>query len=189
MNDIKVAEWQVWPLPLSDFTDDNPSLELDKMQTLYIGFGTRFGGTPGGNGEVYFDNILLYQPICIPSRRSAAFAKLDFDEDCIIGFGDVEFMSSDWLESDINLGEVTNPTDTNLVGWWKLDDGDGNIATDSSVYSNHGTVETNTVKSTTLLSSAVARSLCRMRRNCDPCIRSAPQHGSTIPKLNKVRLA
>jgi hypothetical protein len=145
MNDIKVAEWQVWPLPLSDFTDDNPSLELDKMQTLYIGFGTRFGGTPGGNGEVYFDNILLYQPICIPSRRSAAFAKLDFDEDCIIGFGDVEFMSSDWLESDINLGEVTNPTDTNLVGWWKLDDGDGNIATDSSVYSNHGTVETNTV--------------------------------------------
>ncbi|MHC4389583.1 MAG: LamG domain-containing protein, partial [Planctomycetota bacterium] len=131
-NDVRVAEWQVWRVPLSDFTSDNPSLELDKMQTLYIGFGTRFGGTPGGVGDMYFDNIRLYQPICVPSKRPSEFAKLDFDEDCIIGFGDVEFMGAEWLESDINLGEVTNPSDTNLVGWWKLDDGDGNVATDSS---------------------------------------------------------
>jgi hypothetical protein len=144
-NDVRVAEWQVWRVPLSDFTSDNPSLELDKMQTLYIGFGTRFGGTPGGVGDMYFDNIRLYQPICVPSKRPSEFAKLDFDEDCIIGFGDVEFMGAEWLESDINLGEVTNPSDTNLVGWWKLDDGDGNVATDSSSYSHHGTVETNTV--------------------------------------------
>ncbi|MHC4707069.1 MAG: LamG domain-containing protein, partial [Planctomycetota bacterium] len=129
----------------SDFTSDNPSLELDKMQTLYIGFGTRFSGTPGGVGDMYFDNIRLYQPICVLSERSAAFAKLDLDDDCIIGFGDVEVMGAEWLESDVNLGEVTNPSDTNLVGWWKLDDGDGNVATDSSSYNHHGTVETNGV--------------------------------------------
>ena len=28
--------------------------------------------------------------------------------------------------------------DPNLVGWWKLDEGLGNIATDSSIYGNNG---------------------------------------------------
>jgi hypothetical protein len=147
MNDIRSTEWQLWRIALSDFTDDNPSLELDKMQKLYIGFGTRFGDTAGGGGVVSFDNIRLYQPICVPSQRSAAFAKLDFDEDCIIGLGDVEIMGAEWLESDINLGQVTNPTDTNLVGWWNFDenDGDGNVVTDASGNGHDGVIETNTV--------------------------------------------
>jgi hypothetical protein len=137
----------VWRIPLSDFTADNPSLELRKMQTLYIGFGTRFSGTPGGVGDMYFDNIRLYQPICVLSERSAAFAKLDFDEDCIIGFGDVGVMGAEWLESDVNLGQVTNPSDTNLVGWWNFDEnaGDGNVVTDSSGNGHDGVIETNTV--------------------------------------------
>jgi hypothetical protein len=147
VNDVRVAEWQVWRIALSEFTDDNPSLELDKMQTLYIGFGTRFSGTPGGTGEVYFDNIRLYQPICVPSKRSPEFAKLDMDKDCAVGFGDVDVMGAEWLESDINLGEVTNPSDTNLVGWWNFDEnnGDGNVVTDSSGNGHDGVIETNDV--------------------------------------------
>jgi hypothetical protein len=54
-------------------------------------------------------------------------------------------MADEWLEADVNLGEVTEPCDANLVGWWKLDEGDGNFAEDSSDNDHHGTLETNDV--------------------------------------------
>jgi hypothetical protein len=143
VNDIKVAEWQQWDIPLSSFSGVN----LESMEKLYIGFGTRNGDVAGGAGAVYFDNIRLYQPICVLSERSAAFAKLDFDDDCIIGFSDVEVMGAEWLESDTNLGQVTNPSDTNLVAWWNFDEngGDGNDVNDSSNNGHDGVIETNGV--------------------------------------------
>jgi len=149
INDINLAEWQDWNISLSWFTDANDELNLTNIKKLYIGFGERGASEAGGSGQVCFDNIRLYQPICFPSKRSPEFAKLDMDNDCIIGFGDVEIMAQEWLDSDIDLGEVTNPTDANLVGWWNFDededDGDGNVVTDSSGNGHHGTIETNDV--------------------------------------------
>jgi len=38
------------------------------------------------------------------------------------------------------FAETSNAADPSLVGWWKLDDGAGTIATDSSSNANHGTL-------------------------------------------------
>jgi len=117
MDNIRLLDWTEWNIALSDFNDDNPNLNLTDVNTLYIGFGDRNGSENGGGGTVYFDDIRLYPPTCVPSQRPEAFAKIDFNNDCIVDFGDVEIMAEEWLKSDVNLGEVSEPCDANLVGW------------------------------------------------------------------------
>jgi hypothetical protein len=139
MDDILAEEWQEWNIPLSDFT----SVNLESVQKLYIGFGDRTNNSQfGGLGSVAFDDIRLYPPTCVLSERSAAFAELDLNDDCIISFGDVEIMAGDWLDADVNFPVVEEPCDANLVGWWQLDEGDGNLAGDSSGYDYNGVIET-----------------------------------------------
>jgi hypothetical protein len=139
MNDIQIEQWQQWNIPLSNFTDVNPSLKLENIETLYIGFGERGSLVQGSGGWVYFDDIRLYPPTCVPSE---AQPELDWNNDCIVDFGEIQIMADDWLQSDVNLGQVAEPCDANLIGWWKLDEGTGSLADDSSDYDNDGTIET-----------------------------------------------
>ncbi|MHC4499336.1 MAG: LamG domain-containing protein, partial [Planctomycetota bacterium] len=127
VNDIVIAEWQEWNIPLSSFTDVN----LKSVDKLYIGFGERYYYLPGGSGGVGFDDIRLYQPTCVPSKAKPDY---DLNYDCIVDFGDVEIIADEWLKSDVNLGEVIKPPDANLLGWWELDDGAGPDVWDSSDY-------------------------------------------------------
>jgi hypothetical protein len=140
-DDIAIAEWQEWNIALNQFT----SVTLGNVDKLYIGFGDRDDPVEGGVGNVVFDSIRLYPPTCVPSKRPSEFAELDMDNDCAIGWGDVEIMGEEWLKSDVNLGQVSEPCDANLVGWWKFDEGSGNIAGDSSGKNHHGTLEINDV--------------------------------------------
>jgi hypothetical protein len=135
INDVAIAEWQEWNIPLNEFT----TVDLERVDKLCIGFGERYSLETGGWGYVYFDDIRLYQPTCVASKLQPDD---DLNDDCIVDFGDVRVMAGEWLMSDANLGEVTNPSDANLVGWWKFDEGSGGIAYDSSGYDNNGVIET-----------------------------------------------
>jgi hypothetical protein len=133
INSIKKQEWTPWDISLADFTGVIPS-DINKV---YVGFGDRDNHPdPGGKGTVHFDNIRLYPQKCIPSRLQPAF---DFTDDCVVDFGDVGAMAEHWLRTDAYLA-VEPPNPAGLVGWWRLDEGDGNTAADSSVYANHGTI-------------------------------------------------
>ncbi|MHC4708749.1 MAG: LamG domain-containing protein [Planctomycetota bacterium] len=129
----------------SDFSDVNPSLKLANIEMFYLGFGDRGGSTFGTDGSAYIDSIRLYPRTCVLTERPSEFAKLDLNDDCIISFGDVEIMAEDWLEADVNLGAITQPSDANLVGWWEFDEGNGNLVTDSSGNDHNGVIETNDV--------------------------------------------
>ena len=63
----------------------------------------------------------------------------------IVDIADVRIMGQQWLQHDVNfpdLGiQVEEPCDANLIGHWKLDEGTGTFAEDSSVNDNNGTVE------------------------------------------------
>ncbi|MHC4500130.1 MAG: hypothetical protein ACYS21_13560, partial [Planctomycetota bacterium] len=138
MNDIKIEAWQLWDMPLTYFSDGNfaavaNDVSLADVNMLVIGFGERNGSQPGGIGYVWFDDIRLYPCSCRPDKIQP---EADLNNDCKVDFGDIEIVADEWLESDVNLGEVTEPCDANLVGWWKLDDGAGSTAVDSSSY-NH----------------------------------------------------
>jgi len=134
-NDIREAEWHQWDIGLPDFTDVDESA----VGELYIGFGIRGnpnpGGTPGGNGTVFFDNIRLYPPKCIPWRVKP---RADFTNDCRVDLADVGEMAEEWLKSDACL-----PTQQPAVGpvaYWDYEEGDGNTVNDS-INNYDGTAE------------------------------------------------
>ncbi len=134
MEDIKQEQWHEWNIALSSFTGVN----LDDVQKLYIGFGDRDNPQYGGSGIVYFDDIQLYASICALSERSADFARADYapvgdtDGDCVVNYDEIERMSYDWLATD----HISDP----LIAWYKLDDGAGSTADDSSANNNNGTL-------------------------------------------------
>jgi len=138
MTDVQIEDWQEWLIPISHFSTND--VNLANLDNLCIGFGIRYWGAEAGLGVVYFDNIRLYPSSCIPSRRAAPEA--DLNNDCEVDYEDVKIMADEWLEVDVNLSPVQPPSEANLVGWWKLDDGTGSIVTDYAGYDNNGVIET-----------------------------------------------
>jgi hypothetical protein len=134
MNDLKRSEWTEWNIPISDFIGVDPCA----VTSVLIGFGDRDNtDTVGGQGTVYFDDVRLYSPRCVPSIIKPTG---DLNNDCVVNFGDVGVMGEHWLRTDANLNPVQAPS-PGPVGHWAFDDGSGSDANDSSINGNHGTIE------------------------------------------------
>jgi hypothetical protein len=149
MNDIKVEEWQQWPVALGSLNDGNYAAvpnepDLEMIANLYIGFGNRRDPVQGGTGYVYFDDLRLSLATCVPKKRKPAY---DFSNNCIVDVADVEMMGNDWLRHDVNFADhlgiqVQEPCDVNLLGHWTFDEGNDTDVYDSSSYGHHGFLET-----------------------------------------------
>jgi len=129
------ASWHEWLIDLADFT----GVTMSNVKSIAIGVGNEAGGS-SGSGTLYFDDIRLYTPRCILTRRPADYAKFDYAPegtpggDCVVNGLELEVMTRDWLQSDRNIAAVA----PNLAGrkaWYKLD---GN-ANDSSGNAYNGT--------------------------------------------------
>ncbi|MHC4620412.1 MAG: hypothetical protein ACYTEQ_21905, partial [Planctomycetota bacterium] len=101
MNDIKNTEWQQWNIDLGRLSA--AGLDLQDVNTLYIGFGDRDNPVLGGWGTVYLDDIRLYVPRCVLSHRSEAVALRDFSGNCRVDFADVMLFAEDWLDIDLTV--------------------------------------------------------------------------------------
>ncbi len=135
MNDIKKEEWQDWSIPLGDFDTPNDVDETD-VNKVRIGFGDRDNPQFGGSGVVFFDDIRLYLPRCRPSILKP---DADFSGNCIVDFADIMMMAVQWLRTDAFLA-TTDPGTDGLIGWWKLEEGAGGTAFDSSIHGNDGSI-------------------------------------------------
>ncbi|MHC4477301.1 MAG: LamG domain-containing protein [Planctomycetota bacterium] len=134
MNDLKLAEWTEWNIPISDFNSPQV-VDPCAVTGFLIGFGDRNNtDNEGGYGVAFFDDIRLYQPRCVPEFTKP---QADLNSDCIVSWGDIAVIGIQWLRSDLDLNPVTNPGDANLVGHWELEDN----ADDSSGNAYHGTAE------------------------------------------------
>jgi hypothetical protein len=58
---------------------------------------------PGGLGLVYFDDIILYPPRCVPEYGPVG----DVSGDCVVDFNDLEIMSGEWLQSGEAAADVS----------------------------------------------------------------------------------
>jgi len=141
LSDIQEAEWHEWGIPTSDFV----GASLSNVESLYIGFGDRTGSVapwgwpePGGTGVVYFDDIRLYRPWCVPQLGP----DYDWSGNCIVDLADVGIIADEWLKTDAVL-DVEAPR-VGPVAHWELDDGSGTTATDSTANNNDGTLEGST---------------------------------------------
>ena len=71
---------------MSDFT----GVDLTKIKKITLGVGS---ATPNGTGTLYFDDIRLYPPRCMPNRTP------DFNGDCFVDYDDLQILASNWLSS------------------------------------------------------------------------------------------
>ena len=61
ISDLEVEDWQQWNIDLQYFIDDNPSFDMTQVKTLEIGVGDCVSPRPVGSGQVYFDDVWLYE--------------------------------------------------------------------------------------------------------------------------------
>jgi uncharacterized protein (DUF427 family) len=126
------ARWQEWNIDLQEFARDG--VDLSSIKTMYIGVGNRTTPRAGRTGTLYFDDIRLYRARCIPS---IAKPDADLSDNCVVDYDDIVILAERWLDT----GLIVTPADAgnaNLVGHWKLDDGFGVTAADSSGNANDG---------------------------------------------------
>jgi hypothetical protein len=124
--------WQEWNIELQAFVDDAPFLNLAAITKLGIKVGDGTEADAGYN--VYFDDIRLY-----PSRCVVAKATGSFTNDCDVDIDDLEVLARDWLLSSIGSVSATVPSDTDIHGYWMMNDNAAtSVVLDSSVNDNNG---------------------------------------------------
>ena len=133
MNDIRKEQWQEWNIALQEFVDACSVLNLANVSRITIGFGDGVATEPVENkGNVYFEDIRLYIPRCMPDTVPDSASG-----NCLIDYPDLQILTNNWLISEYDVVPV-EPNNNNLIGWWKLDEGAGTIAADSSINDNNG---------------------------------------------------
>jgi len=108
-----IDTWTEWNIDLKDIADQG--VNLADVASVAIGFGDRNNPVAGGAGKMYFDDIRLYRPRCVPDKVTLSAA--DLNSDCVVDMADVEIMASDWLTSgpgpasDVNADGAVDFTD------------------------------------------------------------------------------
>ncbi|MHC4558251.1 MAG: LamG-like jellyroll fold domain-containing protein [Planctomycetota bacterium] len=128
-NAVRIDTWTEWNIDIQEFA--NQGVNLADVNSIAIGFGTRGNTTtPGGSGKMYFDDIRLYAPRCLPSLLKPV---ADFSNNCLVDLADLEIMADNWLISGYDVMSVA-VSDANLILHYEFE---GN-ANDSSGNGNHG---------------------------------------------------
>jgi len=113
MDDIKEPSWHEWNIDLADF-----GINLSNVTSISIGFGDEDNEeTPGGAGIVYFDDIRLYPPRCVPSLKKP---DSDLDNDCDVDYDDLQIMVSNWLISNYTV-TPQNPGTGDLEAYYDFE--------------------------------------------------------------------
>jgi len=111
--------WHAWDIALNDFKVNNPSLNLEKIKKITLGVG-HIPADPCGTGTLYFDDIRLYLPRCMPNLTPDFYG-----DDCFVDFNDLWVLADNWLTSpadpDIDLtkdGEINFEEFAILASEW-----------------------------------------------------------------------
>ena len=129
LNALLLGGWQEFNIDLQEFA--NAGVNLTSVKKMYLGVGNRLSPQTGGTGRLYFDDIRLYKPRCLPSL---AKPDAELSGDCVVDYADLQILTDEWL----GTGYLVTPDDpgTNgLAGYWRFD---GN-ANDASGNGRNGT--------------------------------------------------
>jgi len=110
---VLLDDWEEWNIDLQEFA--NAGVNLASVKTMYIGVGNRLAPQMGGTGTLYFDDIRLYRPRCVPDEAKPAAS---FNDDCVVDYIDLQMLAADWLMTDSALPTAApNPAGA----WWKFE--------------------------------------------------------------------
>ena len=91
--------WQPWDIALRDFA----GVDLTKIQKITLGVGNV------GTGTLYFDDIRLYPPRCMPDLVKPL---ADFTDDCFVDYADLAILTDNWLV------KPPSGVSSGLKGYW-----------------------------------------------------------------------
>ncbi len=97
-----------WNIELKDFEDQG--INLADVDSVALGFGDRNNPQVGGSGKMFFDDLRLYRPRCVPDELTLSIA--DLNSDCVVDYRDLEIMVGDWLTGAAGLAGDLNVDDT-----------------------------------------------------------------------------
>ncbi len=151
-------EWQTCELPLASFTQ--AGLDLAHVTAMAVGIGT--GQSPGGTGQVYFDDITLYPRRCLAQHRVA----VDLNQDCQIDMLDLEMLISDWLLADYQVQSMA-PSSSGLQAWYRFNEITGDVAHDSSLNARHADIIPGTMASHWQTGGVDGNGCVLLENNCE----------------------
>ena len=93
-NATVLDSWQEWNIDLREFR--NAGVNLASIKKMYLGVGDRISPQQGGTGNLYFDDIRLYRPRCVPAMGRP---QADLSGNCVVDYADLEIMAGEWLGS------------------------------------------------------------------------------------------
>jgi hypothetical protein len=112
-----LSGWNEWNIELTEFAPVN----LSSIRKVYIGVGNRVTPSIGGTGDLFVDDIRLYQSRCVPDELTLSAA--DLNSDCVVDYLDVEIMTGDWLGSAAGLaGDLDADDDVDFADYAALAD-------------------------------------------------------------------
>jgi hypothetical protein len=114
---VQQSTWQQWEIPLSDFKNKTPSLDLTKIKKITIGVGS---GAAGGSGTLYFDDIWVYMPRCVAGAVAPDFT----GSGCVVDNQDLRILTDNWLINEYPVTPATSwdpNNDANLAARYKFE--------------------------------------------------------------------
>jgi len=106
------------------------------MQFTLASSYNRYGAWGLTDDMKYPDRNYLFQGV--RELLGDELKQADFNLDWIVDIEDLNIMATDWMLKDGYEGGAQNPGTDDLVALWKLDEGAGNDANDSSGNEHHG---------------------------------------------------
>jgi Concanavalin A-like lectin/glucanases superfamily len=121
-NAAQVSSWTSWYSSLYDINAAGTPgpVNLQAISGLAIGFGVRCDNYTfaGGDGNVMFDNIQLYAPMCVPQFGP----KADLDGDCDVDINDLDIFVNDWLLKAEPIPFPVTPPSKAPILWYKFNE-------------------------------------------------------------------
>ncbi len=112
-NDLKLEQWQLWRIDLSDFS----GLNMSNITNITIGLGDRYSGSGGAAFvQIWLDDIDFYSSVCIPGLEPQG----DLSGDCIVDFTDYSRLVKEWknttnLTADLFNDGIIDEKDLNVI--------------------------------------------------------------------------
>jgi len=93
-NATQIYEWQDFNIDMREFT--NADVNTAAITKMTLGVGNKADPASAGTGSMYFDDIRLHWPRCVPSQLQPVG---DINDDCVVDESDLEIMANEWLDT------------------------------------------------------------------------------------------
>jgi len=93
-NTTQIYEWQDFNIDMREFS--NAGVNTAAIAKMTLGVGNKAAPASAGTGSMYFDDIRLHWPRCVPSQLQPVG---DLNDDCVVDESDLEIMANEWLDT------------------------------------------------------------------------------------------